>query len=422
VSGRRHLIVAAGGTAWGRVAIAARIADDLARAGHHVTVLAAEELKPVLAGRGFACVTFCRASAPLLGLLIQQAIASVRPDTIVYADYFTVIAHLLRYGPDHMLLFPPGVRTVAIDIWDYKTTGLEIDAFDDVVYSLAGGSDAYHHELWARLSQALHPVPILDHRSSATAFGNLPAVVSPRADRGAVREQYGLGVADHVVLFCTSDWQHSFFTPSSGRRLATAVPELLFRYLSTFGSAVHLVHAGPRPLPFADALSPARYHWIAKLPPPAFTALVSTSDLLLTANITGDVVGHAIRHGIPTIVVQSSFGARSVDEAEQGLGRRLTPSVARWLEGVLPLYPFVLWPAGYQQFLAPILRDNPYTDAVARVEVLDDLDFHQVASRLLFDSPARDEFAHRQARYAAAVDRLPSGAELIARPLSEELS
>ena len=88
-------------------------------------------------------------------------------------------------------------------------------------------------------------------------------------------------------------------------------------------------------------------------------------------------------------------------------------ALGQWLEKVVPLFPFALWPLGYHRFLAPLLANNPYVGALEMVELLREREVEAALSALLFDSGARAEQAHRQAAYLAQVRSLPTGAQLI---------
>jgi hypothetical protein len=88
-------------------------------------------------------------------------------------------------------------------------------------------------------------------------------------------------------------------------------------------------------------------------------------------------------------------------------------AMRQWLDKVVPLFPFALWPLGYHRFLAPLLRDNPYVAALQMVELLHEREVEAALSALLFDPGARENQAHRQAVYLAQVRSLPSGAQLI---------
>ncbi len=78
------------------------------------------------------------------------------------------------------------------------------------------------------------------------------------------------------------------------------------------------------------------------------------------------------------------------------------------LAALLPLRPFRVWPLGLHDFLAPVLRDNPYLGAIDLVELLDEEAFVDTCRRLLFDPAARAAAAARRAAYVATVTQLPS--------------
>jgi hypothetical protein len=147
--------------------------------------------------------------------------------------------------------------------------------------------------------------------------------------------------------------------------------------------------------------------------PDDFDRLLSSIDLFLSANITATTLGRAVAAGVPIMVVQNSCGGQTAVEVEAMAGSTLSASLRSWLEKVAPLYPFSVWPLGYAQFLKPLLRDNPFHEALNIFELLDEQGLVEACWQLLFDTAVRAKAIARQRGYEAQVHRLPTATQLI---------
>ena len=196
------------------------------------------------------------------------------------------------------------------------------------------------------------------------------------------------------------------------RRLSANLPKLLAEYVARLGQQVHLVHVGPRAFAVQEILQ-GRYHWRPALPPREFDQLLSEVDLLVTANISATTISKAMVNQVPVMVLQNRVLAFTREEAEGQMKEAASPGLGAWLERSVPLFPFALWPLGYHRFVAPLLADNPYMQAVEVVEMLDEQRVEGTLHGLLFNRTARAEQAHRQAAYLSHVRSLPSGAQLV---------
>jgi hypothetical protein len=139
---------------------------------------------------------------------------------------------------------------------------------------------------------------------------------------------------------------------------------------------------------------------------------MGAADVLLTFNTSATSTLSALALGLPVVLAINSRAGRTVDEVVALLGGAPAP-VRRWLEQVVPLYPFRVWPLGLYGLLSPVLEGNPFTAAVRTVEVLDWDALTGACRELLFDPSAREEASRRQSAYCEQVRALPSGAEVL---------
>jgi hypothetical protein len=77
-----------------------------------------------------------------------------------------------------------------------------------------------------------------------------------------------------------------------------------------------------------------------------------------------------------------------------------------------PLHPFRMWPMGAHDFLEPLLRTNPYTDAFVSAELLDADAVVTALETTLHDAPTRQRLAEARTGYQATVATLPPTCEV----------
>jgi hypothetical protein len=398
----KHLLIALSRKGWGETSLGAEVARQLRDAGGDVTFMAHSSGLPALAGSGFEVQEVLDHMVPLFDLLLETRLTEGHFDSIILSDYLTTDYTLRLYGVEPERLLRHDVPIIALDTWEYPVTGATIDIF---------GLGAWRTGTWIeKVKHRLVPSP-MGHLNAQGAYCGLPQRAAlPTSVRRHIRQNLGLSDAQRAVLFCTAGWQHHVKDPQ-GQRIAEALPELLWAYLSQVDSAVHLIHVGPEPI--SVPLAGERYLWMPSLAPESFERLLGSVDLMVSANISASTIGRAIASGLPTIVTQNSFHAETVDEVESAVRGPMSRTLREWLEAVVPLHPFSLWPLGHWQFLKPLLCDNPYRQAIDVVELLHETVFVETCRRLLYDSASRAAMAHRQNTYADQVRKLPTAAQLI---------
>jgi hypothetical protein len=419
-SGNRHLMLALNTGGLGEGVLGLTLARDLLSQGDEVFFLA-HEANEKLFPKGLPYMTFTSEASALLMFYVNMCMASFRPSSIILSDHLSTVLLCGLVGLDPTMLTSLGVPVTAIDTWDSTKCGDHIDLFTN-------GFD----QVVPRLPKAMSicPVPFAAPHKDSKFYESLPMRVSRENGRSSARSALGLPESAKVVLFCTAEWQHPGQAPKPlrkgtmprhseylrqwgmSRRLSENLPKLLAEYVARLGKEVHLVHVGPRAFALQEIL-PGRYHWCPALPPVEFDQLVSEVDLLVTANISATTISKAMVYQVPVMVLQNCVLAFSREEAEGQMKQPASEALGAWLERSVPLYPFALWPLGYHRFVAPLLENNPYMQAVEVVEMLDEQRVEATLHGLLFDRTARAEQAHRQEAYLSHVRSLPSGAQLV---------
>lgn len=394
---RSHLLLALRSNSWGRAAMALRIAEDLRAAGERATFLTYNTIGPLFNGAPFPVEFVAPHIGPLLQLVIDLAIQSERPSSIILCDFAAVHSSLVRHGCDPDRLVRHGLPIIAMDTWDHQESGFAIDRTE---------TETLHINRWIEsLPMRLLPVPVLRSTARPGAFRCLPLRrVTGRLDRQANREAMGLPDSARIVLFFSAAWQEAQHHQPATQRVAAAVIELVARCIERLGNDVHLVHVGPTPFETWARLG-GRYHPVRPLPDEHVDKLLAAADLIISANVAATTISRAIVAGLPIVVIESSFHLH-----EDGTGLTHIPG---WLRELLPLYPFSLWPLKYRDYLVPVLNQNDYCSAFERVEIIEEDRLADACRALLFDRAAREHHLDRQANYLARLNELPTASQVI---------
>jgi hypothetical protein len=295
------------------------------------------------------------------------------------------------------------VPVLGLDFWNLAEAGLRWDFGTDA--SLISSKVL-------NVERRLVPVPVVRPQGTWGAFAALPEPAQAPRDRQAVRGELGLGSQDRLILFPQSRWQDPEVQNwKHHARIARGLPTLVSARLASLGERAHLVHVSPVAFESSGPLG-NRYHWLRQLSPQRFQELLAAADLLLSFNATGVSTVAAIAAGVPVLLGMNSRRGKTVDEVAALLPAPPSAPLREWLATVVPIYPFLLWPLGLFDFLSPVLRDNPYLEAVCQVEILDEDAFLGACRGLLFDLPAAEALRSRQQAYCRGLAELPSPADV----------
>jgi hypothetical protein len=405
VASRRYLFVAATSSAMGELNLARALAGDLHAKGHAATFLAPAAVAWLFEGTPFPHVPVDDMLQRMPGLL-PRLLRERQVDEVVLVDVTSVFLTLTSWGQDIDFLLDLPVPVAGLDVWDLGETDLRWDF----------GAEALAISPRALEIRRLVPVPFARPRHDGICYDAMPAVRPVTAEvRDRMRAEIGIGPEERLLLLLSSRWQ----LPEAQlwkhhRRLALHVPALALEAAAALGPRVHVAHVGPQAFEGAGVLG-ERYHWIPQLTPERFETMMGSADALLSFATSSPSTFVALALGVPVVLAVNSRRGRTVEEVLGSVPRPGGP-VPRWLEPVVPLYPFRLWPLGLHGLLTPVLRDNPFNEAVRTVELLDWDDLVAACGEMLFEPGARAALQGRQADYCAAVRRLPRGAFLLAGP------
>jgi hypothetical protein len=405
VASRRHLFLAVTPAALGELNLARDIARELHDRGDEVVFLAPAAMAFLFEGTAIRHRAV-DAFVPSLSRALPELIRQERGDTVVLVDAASVFLTLdTVWAVDPAFLLDLEVPVVALDVWDLPATDLRWDF----------GPEALPiPPRVLEISRRLVPVPFARPRRDGACYDALPALRPlPPEEKAQARRELGWGDEERVVLLLSSRWQlprEQIWT--NLRRLAEHLPALALEAVAALGPRARVVHVGPEAFAGAERLG-ERYRWIAQLAPERFQRLMGAADLLLTFNTSATSTLSALARGLPLVLAVNSRGGSTVEAVTADMAAPAAEPVRRWLEKVVPLYPFRVWPLGLHGLLTPVLADNPFTDALRTVELLDWDALVGACHALLFDPRARADALERQAAYCATVRTLPRGADVL---------
>lgn len=404
-TGRQHLFLAPDENSWGEIILGMRIARQLQAAGDYIVFVAHRASARLFEGAEFDVEFLNHGPDSRLTDILGRRVQGQDVSSVVLCDFNTTSVYLEEQGLSPEILLCLDIPVIAVDTWDFSRTGHTMD--------MQRGKKREINTWVDRLDHRLLPVPIIQPNPIKGAYANLPrSVRAEPSTRHAFRNSLGLARSDRVILLTTASWQDAEKGTDEAKRLAEAVPRLLAHYVSLLGSAVHLVHIAPTEYPLREYLGD-RYHWIQPLGSKAFSDVLGSVDLLVSSNISATTITKAIVSHLPVVVLTNTISGAEASGVVSSLDASPTRFVSRWIEEVVPLRPFVVWPIGGHKFLAPLLLDNSYCSAFELLELLDQAAIKETCYQLLFSREAKDELRHRQDKYMTSVRALPSGAEAI---------
>jgi len=397
----RFLFVAPASESWGEFLSGRRIAIELAARGHQITFLVPKSLTPQLAG------VPCRigqldGAMGKLDHAILSAVQQTQSDALVLVDACLVFMHLYKLAACEPFLRRIDVPLFALDVWDMQRTDLRWD-FGDI--------DFVHAKENLLPTRRLLPVPFINLKTGAPGlYCALPAerpVGNPRAGRDL------FAVGDQpVILFASASWQRPAFQwVGNARRLARCLPAWLAELLRRVRSDTIVCHIGPDRFPEWEAALGSRYRHLPQIHPDAFADAMAAADLFLSCNFAATSISTALLSDVPVLLATNSLAVASAADLPADLQSDV--ALRDWIGTVAPLHRFRVWPYGMHRFLQPSFDDNPYSEAITCVELLQAPAVLRAAEDLLRPGPTRDAALQRQRDYLQQVQRLPRAATLI---------
>ncbi len=400
-----HLFLALGRLGWGEASLGINIAEKLKQQGDEVIFVIHKFVEPLLSDNSFYYETIDDSTGPFFQIWLDEFIENKKIDSIVLCDFFTTNASLEVYGINPNFLLQYSFPSIVIDTWDYFYSGNVLD--------FAHTENIIIPKWIESVQLRLVPSPFArpDNREGVFACYPLPQLPTTKK-LNRLKQDLSIPEDHKLILYCSADWQQTYYKNEHCLRLSKLLPKLLTYYFNQLETNVHIIHVGPK-LDTFDAIESKRYHWLGKLEARRFESLFNDIDLFLSVNISARSIAHSIVNHVPVLVLKNSFMLYHTDELESSLLHNLEGSVLQWLKIALPLYPFYMWPLGFYSFLNPVMKDNPYLDAIKTVEILDQNNILQSINDLLFDQTQYNIMRNNQQKYIEILDGLPSPVDFI---------
>ena len=406
---RTHLFLASFPGSRGEIALAMRVAKDLHGQGARIVFLIRSEHSASFSGTPFEVVTID--SMFPLDDHMSGLVRSYDADSIVLTDLHSNSIWLKYSNQGTWFLNQNSIPVFAIDIYHLTEDVKSADAFLDQDYDVSYLSSVPRGRIT--------PVPFVSPDATPDAYNALPSGVQVSdQEKKQICQELGIGENKKLLLMVGAKWQTpSLWQDFHIRRAAMRVPSLVTYYLSRIPN-VRVVHIGPEPY-HIDRNLEGRYLWLDQLESKRYQAILASTDLFLTCNLSSNTLASAVTLGIPSLVIRNSFRVRTVDEAITKIPGKPSEKLLSWLQNSVPINCFYNWPGGYYRLLSRLLQDNPYCEAFEIAELFYENELIEQSHKLLYDVTARNEMKERQSRYVNLVRSLPSGADLIQKHLAK---
>ncbi len=419
----RLLFLALSQHGYGETVIGMSLARQLIPLGVQCHFVVEAKAEPVVCHGGFGYTVLGESMGPLAGQMLDDVVATFKPDALVLADYL-IFSRAMRtlFLLDPWYIDRYQLPVLPIDIWGLDRRDLEMDF---------GGHERIPVDPRIRqLAGQLRPVPLTHPRPDADGRG-FPFRISDtdgrvsRRTRGHLRTALGIPRGHRLAMITFAGWQRSPDPRYDERihRIARRVPDLLAYYLRSLPPTTHFMVIGGVPEAFRT-LPADRLITLPSCAPKRFAVLTGAADLLVSLNAASTAVAEAILADVPAVVLSNRFTVTTPDPATGGVPgtlpgpptpEKLSEFVRTWLAGTAPLYPFRIWPLGYHRFLEPLLAGNPYADTLATAELLDEDGVMTVLEAALYDQATRASYARARAGYHRTVAALPGTCEAFTR-------
>jgi len=402
-----HLFLASFPGSRGEIALAMRIAKDLHDQGDRIVFLIRNEHASSFSNTPYEIVTI-DLMFPLDDHM-PQLIKTYDADSIILADLHSNSIWMKYSNQGTWFLNQDSVPVFAIDIYHLTEDVKSADAFLDQEYDVSYLSSVPRGRIT--------PVPFVSPDATPDAYDALPSVASiSDRDKKQITQEFGFGKDEKLLLMVGAKWlTPSFWQDIHIRRAAMRVPNLISYYVSRIPN-LRIVHIGPEPY-HIDRNLEGRYHWLNQLEPKRYQAILASTDIFLTCNLSSNTLASAVAQGIPSLLLRNSFRVRTIDEATSKIPGKPSEKLLSWLESVLPMNCFYNWPGGYYRLLSRLLPNNPYCETFETAELFHEDEVIEKCHKLLFDSTTRIQMNERQKKYVSLVHTLPAGADLIRKKL-----
>ncbi|MFH9608891.1 DUF6365 family protein [Streptomyces sp. NPDC017448] len=348
--------------------------------------------------------------------VLRRVVGTFRPDAIVLSDYVAHwVAFTYAYRTDPWCVEEFGLPIIPMDLYELANTDFDLEILGRTVRA---------DDRILSMPAHLRPVPVARPEpgpgpGDAQALPyRLSRTIGPAsaAERNRIRGPLGLSDDERLLVVPTMDWQQLISAKGDRitRELGARVPELIAGYLGRLPERTRFLLLGPDWEAFRR-LPPERTHLVSSYTPAEHDDWVRAADGVMAFHLPSPALERSVFADVPGLYAVNGI------EVEPGAGRAVltdalggvSPRVAAWLDAFpLTLPEFHLWPLRWNSIYRPLYAGNPFAEAVAHAEILDEPSVVGQLEELLYDGAAQDRLAAARDGYRRQIDALPDTVEV----------
>ncbi|NQS89965.1 hypothetical protein HQ584_09265 [Patescibacteria group bacterium] len=235
------------------------------------------------------------------------------------------------------------------------------------------------------------------------------------------RQSIGLEAGEKLVFFSIAGW---------ALQAAMVVTEALDAWLKHFSGMLEMIFEGVRekttlivicdyPLFINSTVGRVRTINWQSIPFDAYSKFMTASHLFMTTNAMSNSIAQAVMSKIPAACLISSGRDFRKNEA-------IPAEMLPWFEVAEDRYPdilkpYLVFPLGWQEILAPLFEKNPFMNTFEFLDIFHPVGATNVINDLLFNSEKKESVFEEQEKYREQIDYLPKP-EKIMKILIEKFS
>lgn len=250
-------------------------------------------------------------------------------------------------------------------------------------------------------------------------------------EKQQVKKQFGcMNENDKLVMVSKSAWANLLVKMrlmETGTHMKVAynyeyfLQELITEYIGEEDpeSKVYVIGVAPEQ-GFITVDSDAKVQFISLpfLDLDEYEKVLFSCDLFITDNITSASMAKAMFAHVPVLTLMNSKVKASEDgEIEipaEWENNRLREIINKWL-GVMDngIYPFLTYPNGWVSELQPLLKDNPWVDAIDTTEIFDMKETGKIIHNMLYCEETKQKINQKQAAYIQEIIKINKAEQML---------
>ncbi|TCP69115.1 DUF6365 family protein [Baia soyae] len=368
---------------------------------------------------------------------IQALVEEFQPDVIVIADYHNLDLESPLIDLDYVIQLGIPCATIDSLSWAPNSRVLRNRLFDGTINRRpnANVKGEVHLRQVPEQMKIIRTCPInspqdVDDRIKAVTLYKEPFHIDEDVKQ-QMRQRFGCEhEADKLVMVSKAAWAsllvkmrmlESKLHMQASYSYEYFIQELIGQYLGTrlLPSKVVVVGiASEKGFLERDPHSKLSFVSLPFMNLNEYEDLLFSCDLFITDNITSCSMAKALFGYVPALSLINtkvvSSPERDVPSLPQVSSEPIKEILERW-NRVLPqgLYPFLTFPNGWTEELAPLLEENPFFDAIDIAEMFCVDQTGEKIWNMLYDKQTKQRIRDKQERYIEKIIHLPGAMEML---------